>query len=205
VPEADGAQLSARFHFALSYASALHQDQRRKSGGYKRRTPYVLHLLGTCAIVLENGGNETEAISALLHDAIEDQGGEAQAGRIRALFGAEVERIVRGCSDSVADTSKGEKKPPWEVRKRDYLAHLRSAEEDVAFVSAADKLDNARATARDVALHGERFWDVFNAPKERTIAYYQSLIAVFRTKGPRLERIVDELAQIIDALAPASA
>jgi (p)ppGpp synthase/HD superfamily hydrolase len=28
-----------------------------------------------CALVLENGGDEDQAIAALLHDAMEDQGG----------------------------------------------------------------------------------------------------------------------------------
>jgi (p)ppGpp synthase/HD superfamily hydrolase len=149
----------------------------------------------TCSVVLENGGSETEAIAALLHDAIEDQGGEPQAKRIRELFGEEVERIVRGCTDSFSTP-----KAPWPQRKREYIERLKHEDDSVAFVSAADKLDNARSTARDVAAQGERFWKIFNAPKERTIAYYRRLIEVYRTKGQRLQPIVDELAAIIEKL-----
>ena len=140
--QSGGTQLTGSFHSALSYASMIHQEQKRKSRDGARRVPYVLHLLGTCAIVLENGGSETEAIAALLHDAIEDQGGEYQAKRIRELFGEEVERIVRGCTDSFSTP-----KAPWPQRKREYIERLKHEDESIAFVSAADKLDNARSTA----------------------------------------------------------
>jgi (p)ppGpp synthase/HD superfamily hydrolase len=189
-----------RFHFALSYASALHQEQRRKGKSGEHAVPYVVHLLGVCAIVIQNGGSEDEAIAALLHDAVEDQGGKAEAERIRALFGDVVARIVLGCTDSFVDTAGGEKKLPWIARKRDYLARLREEGDDVAFVSAADKLDNARATERDVAAQGDRLWQIFNAPKARTIAYYRELIAVYATKAARVQPIVRELRAIIERI-----
>ncbi|TMC82880.1 MAG: bifunctional (p)ppGpp synthetase/guanosine-3',5'-bis(diphosphate) 3'-pyrophosphohydrolase, partial [Chloroflexi bacterium] len=65
--------LSSRFEEALVFATRLHAGQRRKGTAI----PYVAHLLGVTSIVLEQGGNEDEAIAALLHDAIEDQGGPA--------------------------------------------------------------------------------------------------------------------------------
>lgn len=192
--------LTPRFHFALSYASALHAHQWRKGPNGGHEVPYVMHLLGVCAIVLENDGSETQAIAALLHDAVEDQGGMAQAARIRDLFGADVERIVLGCTDSFVDTASGEAKLPWLQRKRAYLARLQSEPDDVALVSAADKLDNARATERDVQRRGESLWQIFSAPKARTIAYYRALIAVYRVKGPAVQRMTDELECIIERL-----
>src|SRR4051812_22222776 len=63
--------LTARFDDALVYASHLHRRQLRKGTS----VPYVAHLLGVAALVLEDGGDEDEAIAALLHDAVEDQGG----------------------------------------------------------------------------------------------------------------------------------
>ena len=60
--------LSLRFDAALVYASDLHRDHVRKGG----TIPYVSHLLAVTAIVLEHGGDEDEAIAALLHDAVED-------------------------------------------------------------------------------------------------------------------------------------
>ncbi len=88
--------LSPRFDEALVYASQLHADQVRKDSG----TPYVGHLLAVTAIVLEHGGTEDEAIAALLHDAVEDQGGPATRADIGRRFGEAVARIVDGCSDT---------------------------------------------------------------------------------------------------------
>jgi hypothetical protein len=51
-----------------------------------------------------------------------------------------VARIVEACSDSLADTGKGEHKAHWQERKEAYLAHLRTADEDILWVSLADKV-----------------------------------------------------------------
>ena len=53
------------------FAAQLHREQRRKGSN----VPYVSHLLAVAALVIEHGGDEDEAIAALLHDAIEAQGG----------------------------------------------------------------------------------------------------------------------------------
>lgn len=58
--------LSNRFPEALLYATQLHALQVRKGSG----VPYIAHLLGVSSLVLEYGGNEDQAIAALLHDAI---------------------------------------------------------------------------------------------------------------------------------------
>ena len=89
-------QLKSKFDKALKYASKLHRTQIREGG----KVPYVAHLLGVAALVLEEGGDEDEAIAALLHDAVEDQGGRRRLADIRRRFGKRVARIVEACSDS---------------------------------------------------------------------------------------------------------
>src|SRR5947207_2517886 len=88
--------LGPRFASALTYACTLHATQLRKG----TKTPYVSHLLAVAALAIEYGANEDEAIAALLHDAIEDQGGSDTRRRITALFGQTVADIVDGCSDT---------------------------------------------------------------------------------------------------------
>lgn len=107
-----------RFEDAVIYAIRAHARQARKAG----TIPYLAHLFAVAAHVMEDGGTEDETIGALLHDAGEDQGGEPRMADIKARFGPEVEAIVRGCSDTLETP-----KPDWEVRKRDYVAHLPSA------------------------------------------------------------------------------
>jgi (p)ppGpp synthase/HD superfamily hydrolase len=146
-------KLSPRFEEALIYVTRLHSDQMRKG----TETPYVAHLLSVAGIVIDHGGQEDEAIAALLHDAIEDQGGAEIREEIRKRFGDTVVDIVNGCTDAEV-----EPKPEWRRRKEAYVSHLVDASASVWLVSAADKLDNARAILRDYRVMGEALWSRFN-------------------------------------------
>jgi GTP pyrophosphokinase len=182
-------KLTARFRDALVYAAELHADQKRKASG----VPYVAHLLGVASIALEHGADEDEAIAALLHDAVEDQGGQRTAEEIRRRFGDRVIDIVLGCTD--ADTIP---KPPWRERKEKYIAHIEHASPSVWLVSASDKLYNARSILADYRHLGDEVWSRFNGGKEGTLWYYRSLVESLRDKAPQalaqeLERVVSEL------------
>jgi GTP pyrophosphokinase len=185
--------LSPRFDVALVFASRLHAGQARKGTA----VPYVAHLLAVAAIVLEYGGNETEAIAALLHDAIEDQGGAATRETIRRLFGEEVVSIVNGCTD--AETTP---KPPWRERKEAYVEHVRHATSAVRLVSAADKLHNARSILADLRACGEQIWSRFKGGRDGTLWYYRSLVEAYRAGGQstplveELDRVVTEIERL---------
>ena len=101
--------------------------------------------------MLEHQGNEDEAIAALLHDAIEDQGGDEVRQAILHHFGPGVVEIVNGCSDT--DTIP---KPPWRERKEKYIKHLSEAPASTRLVSAADKLHNARSVT-PTSINSRRF------------------------------------------------
>ena len=77
------------------------------------------HLLGVASIALEIGADEDQAIAALLHDAVEDQGGAPCLIEIRDRFGDRIAGIGLDCTD--ADTVP---KPPWRARKEAYIASL---------------------------------------------------------------------------------
>ncbi len=190
--------LSDRFERALVYATRLHAKQMRKGS----RVPYVSHLLAVAGLVLEHGGSEDQAIAALLHDAVEDQGGQKTLAVIRRRFGPAVADIVLACSDTDVVP-----KPPWRPRKEAYLAHLRRSSAAVRLVSAADKVHNARSTVSDLRLHGARVWRRFHAGPDEQLWYYRSLVTIFRRLGPRplgqeLQRAVSEMQKL--AAAPPS-
>jgi (p)ppGpp synthase/HD superfamily hydrolase len=107
--------LSKLYDEALIYASDLHRTQVRKGSG----TPYIAHLLSVSSRVLSAGGTEVQAIGGLLHDAAEDQGGQATLDHIRGRFGNGVAQIVADCTDSWV-----EPKPAWRPRKEAYLSIL---------------------------------------------------------------------------------
>ncbi|MBD0302178.1 MAG: bifunctional (p)ppGpp synthetase/guanosine-3',5'-bis(diphosphate) 3'-pyrophosphohydrolase [Tolypothrix sp. T3-bin4] len=184
--------LSERFTAALTYATQLHANQVRKGSG----VPYITHLLGVASIALEYGANEDEAIAALLHDAIEDQGGAATREEIRRSFGDTVTAIVDGCTD--AETIP---KPPWRQRKEAYIAHIPVASPSVLLVSAADKLHNARSVLKDYRILGEVVWKHFKGGKQGTLWYYRALVEAFRQTEStplieELERVVLELEHL---------
>lgn len=64
-------RLAAGVEFALS----VHAKQKRKGTDM----PYASHLFGVASLVLEHGGNEEQAIAAMLHDAVEDQGADLES------------------------------------------------------------------------------------------------------------------------------
>jgi (p)ppGpp synthase/HD superfamily hydrolase len=181
-----------KFDHALLYASRLHRDQVRKGTS----TPYITHLLAVASIVGENGGTEDEVVAALLHDAPEDQGGEATLQEIRDQFGDGVAEIVDGCTDTYETP-----KPPWRERKERYLAHLAGASGSVRLVSSADKLHNARTVLSDYRLLGEDLWTRFNGKKEGTLWYYRAVVDVLQGDSPiveELDRVVTELETLSD-------
>src|SRR5512147_920938 len=163
--------LSPKFTEALLYAGEIHGRQRRKGSGI----PFMAHLLGVAAIVLEDGGDEEEGIAALLHDAIEDHPRDGKTEKeILARFGERVHRIVLGCTDTEPDGRR--RGTTWEARKQKFIDHLRhEAHPEVLRVAAADKLYNVRSIINDMRLVGDDVWSRFSVPREKTIWYYREV------------------------------
>ncbi|MBI5511883.1 MAG: HD domain-containing protein [Deltaproteobacteria bacterium] len=179
--------LSPKVGRALQLAFELHRRQLRKGSG----VPYLAHLLGVASTAMRYGATESEAIAALLHDAIEDQGGKKTRARLRRLFGARVTGIVDECTDTDLVP-----KPPWRARKEAYIRHLASASKSALLVSAADKLDNARDLLADHKAVGDALWERFAGGKAGTLWYYRSLITAFR-RAAAPEALVNELDLVV--------
>ena len=174
--------LTDRFGVALSFAFRVHATHECKVSG----VPYVGHLLGVTSIALGYGADEDEAIAALLHDAVEDQGGAAMREEIRQRFGERVAAIVDGCTDTDEVP-----KPPWRARKEAYISHLSGASPSVLLISSSDKLHNARSILRDYRADGESVWDRFTGGKDGTLWYYRTLTDTCRAISR--SALVDEL------------
>jgi (p)ppGpp synthase/HD superfamily hydrolase len=150
--------------------------------------------MAVAALVIEDGGDEDEAIAALLHDAVEDQGGASTLALVRGRFGARVAAIVAACSDTDEVP-----KPPWRARKEAHVAHLRDPRlpDGALRVSLADKLHNARAILADLRA-GHDVFARFNAPRQDQAWYYDALARTFARRAPgpmadELRRVVDEV------------
>ena len=170
----------SKLALAFDFAAREHQHQLRKS----TEIPYLSHLMSVAALVLENGGDEDQAIAGLLHDVIEDAEPPSRIPYIRSeiekLFGVRVLGIVESCTDGEPDAEG--LKPPWKPRKEAYIQRLEAKDADTLLVSCCDKLHNAKSILLDLKSVGNAVFDRFTASKEETIWYYQSLSEIFIRK-----------------------
>jgi (p)ppGpp synthase/HD superfamily hydrolase len=185
-------KLGPRFEEAFRFAAEKHATQTRK----RTSVPYLSHLMSVAALVLEAGGDEDQAIAALLHDVVEDCGGKPMLEEVARRFGPRVARIVDGCTDAYTIP-----KPSWKQRKLDYLAILRNADDDIRLVSAADKLHNVRSILADHRIEGDAVWDRFSGRREGTLWYYRAVLDTLLEGRPNrligeLERAVAELENL---------
>lgn len=187
-------EITDRFGEAVRWAAELHQGQVRKATG----VPYLSHLLAVCSIVLDHGGSESEAIAAVLHDAIEDT--TATRADIEERFGPSVAAMVDACSDS-----ESKPKPPWRERKQAHLDALRQmgADRSTLLVVAADKLHNARSVIDDHRHLGDAMWDRFNAGPDDQVWYYRSVSDIIAaqlggTIAEDLSATIDQLDEIVN-------
>ena len=180
-------RLGDRFTDAVALAADLHRTQVRKGTG----VPYLTHLLGVTSLVLEDGGDEDEAIAALLHDAVEDAGGQPILQAIRVRFGDRVAGIVGECTDYDPD---GER-PPWRPRKEATIAKVATLSPSGLRVSLADKLHNARSIHRDLAVHGDALWSRFTAGRDAQLWYLRGLADAYATASD--SQMADELRAVV--------
>ena len=196
--------LTRRYVEAFDYASNLHAGDLRKGSD----VPYLAHVMAVSALVLEHGGDETQAMAGLLHDAAEDHGGRARLDDISERFGPAVAEIVELCSDSLA--ADRDQKPPWWPRKVAYVRRFARLPQfsPALLVAVADKVHNARALLGDYRTDGEGLWARFNRTSGRAgqLWYYGRLAEVLgdRLSGDRRAVLLaDELTQIAEALRDA--
>ena len=164
---------AGRLSDAFAFACEVHANQVRKG----TNIPYIAHLMGVASLALEHGADDDTAVAALLHDAPEDQGGLPMLERIRSRFGADVAKIVEGCTDTFENP-----KPNWTVRKTAYIGHLQHSDFKVCLVAAADKVHNARAILHDLNNIGPDVFKRFSASAEQTGWYYGGVARVLHQR-----------------------
>ncbi len=182
--------LGPRFEEALLFAVQIHGQDVRKGSP----VPYVSHLFSVCALVLEDGGDEDEAIAALLHDSLEDHPETVTRADLEHRFGSRVADLVELCSDTPPDY-KGGPKPPWAERKSAYVKRIGSEGYPLCRIALADKLHNTRALLMDYRRFGDAIWPRFKAGKDDQVKYHRALVEAFRGA-----RAPDHLVRELDSL-----
>ncbi len=196
--------LGERFERAVVAALETCRRNQRVSADVS----YVARLFGVCAIVLENGGSESEAIASLLQRAVDRRGALAHVARIGAEFGDDVAAIIGGSIDVSGVNAGAEARPFYDrtlasiERLRQHAAGDESADfgASVFLVSAADTLYSARAT-NDKLLAGR---DVFAGRKGKkfgTLWAYRALADAYLACDGRHTRFAGALIELVDNMA----
>jgi (p)ppGpp synthase/HD superfamily hydrolase len=183
--------LSTDFETALTWAVRLHAGQQRHNSA----APYLSHLLATCAIVLEEGGDERQAIAALLHDVLEDT--PTSREELRRRFGPAVFQIVDDCTDADLGDRAG---PDWRDRKRRHLHRMAGFSPDSLLVIAADKVSSLQTLVDDLVRLGPALFDHSARSGRELLDNYREVYAVLEPRiGDR--PVVHRLAALIRELA----
>jgi (p)ppGpp synthase/HD superfamily hydrolase len=201
------ASFSQRFDDALAFAHQLHRNQMRKTSG----VPYVAHLLGVASLVIEDGGTEDEAIAALLHDSIEDQGRHYPGGpdmlarAIEEKFGPAVLTMVLALTERPTPREQGisDKRARWRAHKEDYYEQVLTASPSVRRISCADSVHNVRTLIKDFTIMGDELWSRFRTRSaDDQLWAYDMAARAFEKAGvgqlaQELRRAVDDLHRVV--------
>ena len=181
-----------RYESALAFACSQHHGQVRKGSG----APYISHPLAVSSLVADYGGDEDQAIAALLHDVLEDCGVTRE--ELEARYGARVASIVVAATDTTDDP-----KPPWRPRKEAHIAKVKEQPPEVKLVLSADKLHNAQSIVRDLGRRsvGADVFNRFTADKPDVQWYYRAMWSALAHGFDH--EIIDELDRIVTVIEAA--
>ena len=174
---------------AIVFAVRAHAGTERRGKGF----PYIVHPLEAVEIVSTMTPDQELLSAAALHDTVEDT--DVTVDEIRREFGDRIASIVASESDTFEEGVSEEES--WHSRKRAAIDRLSKASRDSKIVALGDKLSNMRAIARDYAVQGDAFWNIFHAkdPKDHEW-HYRGLASALSELSDTFA--YEEFVQLID-------
>ena len=169
---------------AIVFAVRAHAGTERRGKGF----PYIVHPLEAVEIVATITPDQELLAAAALHDVVEDT--DVTVEDIRAEFGERIASLVAAETDQIpgqagtdvmAGTDRPSEAETWHARKQAAIDRLKAASRDAKIVAIGDKLSNMRAIARDYAVKGDDFWNLFHV-KDRASHewHYRGLLESLR-------------------------
>ena len=141
---------------------------------------------------------EDLVVAGLLHDVVEDAGGDNRLREIQDMFGPRVAQIVYAATDSMS--SDPNNKQDWRPRKEQHIARVRTlaqgpdgqiGDAGACLVIASDKMHNLSSTAAAVAARGDAYLERFKGGVEGTRWYYREMFEALKPALP--DPMVDDL------------
>jgi hypothetical protein len=188
---------------AMAWAAELHGHAMRKHWP----SPLLAHLVAVSSLVWEDGGDEEQAIGALLHDALVY--GHCPFDEIDRRYGGRVAQITRWATDTRQAFDRGPR-PPWLERRQTHIASIAALPEDVLLVMAADKAQECQEWSLQLSLRPQSR-QALSGGIEPMAWYYDGLHTALsaRLPGSRslliLQQAVQGLLHQLAQLDPATA
>lgn len=163
---------------ALSYASKMHAQQRRKD---KEASPYINHPIDVANILVTVGNIQDTSVlaAAILHDTIEDT--EASEADLIERFGEDIASLVMECTD--------DKSLPKDRRKQLQIEHAPHKSPRAKHIKIADKISNVR----DLSSSPPKDW-----PTERVREYLDWSEKVVNGLGETNQDLLDFYRQTLE-------
>jgi len=195
---------------AIRLAARGHYRQFRKHEGIDNdapddgplppeRVPYVTHLMGTAAILARLGARDEVLAAAFLHDYLEDVPDPDGPESIRSATSEDVLRLV----EELTEDKRGHlgASDTWETRKREQIERIEAMPEEAVLIKLADLLHNLISMRADLeSPHGDVVWDRLNAPPDRQLWYFSSVLSAAENRLGE-HRLVRALRDAIDAVS----
>jgi len=172
---------------AISIAATHHDGQERKGDGL----PYIIHPFAVALILMEYTDDQDVIVAGFLHDTVEDT--EYSAEDIEKDFNPHIAEIVM-------DVTEKDKDDPWQKRKDDYLAHLKTSSFESKLVCAADKLHNLQSMLAGFEKFGEAVYEKFNAPADKKIWFYKECLNILKTEPKIPAELIKEIEELFTEL-----
>ncbi len=169
---------------AIAFALRAHRGMKRKG----KDRAYILHPIEAMTIAAGLTDDEEVIAAAVLHDTVEDTAVTLQD--VELAFGRRVAGLV--AAESEEKRSELPAESTWEIRKRETVEHLKTADRDAKLICLGDKLSNLRELAADHAVLGDALWERFNQKDPARHAwYYGALLEILAQEFPDAPAIAE--------------
>jgi hypothetical protein len=163
---------------AIKFAIKTHevyQKQKRKG----KDIAYITHPLAVALILSQARAKEEVVIAGILHDTIEDSTKEK-----RVTYEMITERFGKEVADLVLSVTEKHKDESWEKRKEEALEDIKSFSKDSLLLKSADVVANLSELVDDYEKDGDKVFERFNAPKEKSLLHHLRVIQTIISKWP---------------------
>ncbi len=159
--------------------------------------PYVSHLVGVVGILARLGAGDEVLAAALLHDYVEDV---PDADGRRSIEQAVGTRVLKLVLEVTEDKRMGrEERETWDERKKEQIDHVAEMSDGAVLIKAADLLHNLGSMVYDLdrAAVPAMVWDRFNAPPQRQLWYFRTLLGAVSARLGEDHALCLELENLI--------